>query len=300
MKSAKVVHNPKAGEQGLTKKELVDFVKSGGWECRYSSTKDKDWNEIHPETDFIIVAGGDGTVRKAASEILERKMVDKKLPIALLPMGTANNISKTLGIEGELSSIVQSWAEKNIKPFDVGKIEGIDCSFFLESLGAGVFPRLIKDMKAADKTGIENPAEEIKMALQMLYELVLSYEAKDGKINIDGSLHSSKYLMVEIMNTRSVGPNLLIAADADPGDGELDIILVPEEKRNELAIYVLGLIREESPVFPILSLKGKEVDLEWDSTHLHADDQLIKVEKNTKVRIRLESGLLDFLVPANR
>lgn len=297
MKAAKVVHNPKAGEKGLSKKELVEIIEAGGWECRYSSTKDKDWNEIHPETDFIIVAGGDGTVRKAVEQILERKVLDKKLPIALLPMGTANNIAKTLGIEGELTDIMKSWENKIIQQFDIGKIEGLKEPFFLESLGAGVFPRLIKEMQAADKSAVANPTEEIKMAQQILHNIVLSYEAKYCKIEIDGAFHSGKFLMMQVMNTRSVGPNLLVAPDANPGDGQFEVILVPEEKRNELAGYVLALINGETPTFPVQPIQGTEISLEWDSTHLHVDDNIVKIEKSTPVKIHLQSGVLEFLVP---
>jgi diacylglycerol kinase family enzyme len=108
----------------------------------------KDWEKIETSAvDFIVVAGGDGTVRKLAHELLDRRLIDKKLPIALLPLGTANNIAKTLGKKGEPEEIIQGWKEHEIKKFDVGRIEGIKKhKFFIERYGYGVFPRLMKEM----------------------------------------------------------------------------------------------------------------------------------------------------------
>ena len=106
MKIAKVLHNPNAGDGENSDKDLITALEAEGYKCSYLSTKEKgwekkDWDKIESEDiDFVIVAGGDGTVRKLAGELLDRKLIDKKLPIALLPFGTANNIARTLGIAG--------------------------------------------------------------------------------------------------------------------------------------------------------------------------------------------------------
>lgn len=301
MKAAKLVHNPKAGEKGLSKKELIEAVESEGWECRYSSTKEKGWDEIHPEIDFIIVAGGDGTVRKAAGQILNRKVLDKKLPMALLPMGTANNIAGTLGITGTVPEIIKTWAGKNVKQMDVGKLEGLlDYPFFIESIGTGVFPRLIKEMGETDLSAVQSPEEEIKLAQQKLHSIIHSYDAKYCKLEIDGAFHSGKYIMLEIMNTSSIGPQLLIAPNADPGDGHFDVVLVTEEQRNELGNYVLSLINGETIAFPFETITGKSISMEWDSAQIHVDDTLVKVEKNHPIKIDMHAGALEFLVSGNK
>jgi diacylglycerol kinase (ATP) len=43
----------------------------------------------------VVIAGGEGTVVKAISHLYERNM-----PIAILPLGSANNIAGSLGIRG--------------------------------------------------------------------------------------------------------------------------------------------------------------------------------------------------------
>ncbi|VDN01973.1 unnamed protein product [Thelazia callipaeda] len=53
------------------------------------------WVNLYPDVDCrIIVAGGDGTISLALDAISE---LHRKLPVAILPLGTGNDLSRTLG-----------------------------------------------------------------------------------------------------------------------------------------------------------------------------------------------------------
>ena len=307
MKVAKVLHNPGAGDGENSDKELVAAIEAEGYKCSYLSTKKKgwekmDWEKIESrEVDFIVVAGGDGTVRKLAHELLERRLIDKKLPIALLPLGTANNIAKTLGIKGEPEEIIQGWKQHQIKKYDVGRIEGIKKhKFFIESYGYGVFPRLMKEMKKLDKSMFESTEQKIKTALQLLYQIITNYKTKLCKLKIDDKDYTGKFLLVEIMNTSSIGPNLHLAPFADPGDEFFEVILITENQREEFASYVKGKLdgKDEAPFFT--AFKAKKLQMFWDGTALHADDEHILLDEPADVKIEVQSGLLDFLIPVQK
>ena len=71
MKKIHLLHNPGAGAAAYDKKHLIDMIESAGYNCSYSSTKKEGWCDIvNLHSDFIAVAGGDGTVRKLARELL--------------------------------------------------------------------------------------------------------------------------------------------------------------------------------------------------------------------------------------
>src|SRR5437762_678242 len=157
MKRITLVHNPTAGDEEHSKKELKNLIEENGFECRYLSTKEKDWKEIKSNTDILMIAGGDGTVRKVTKELLKKKLLEHIWPIALLPVGTANNIAKALGVDGSSEEIISSLRHAEPKKFDVGKVTNIeDEEFFLESLGYGIFPYLMKEMKNIE-TGSDEP-----------------------------------------------------------------------------------------------------------------------------------------------
>lgn len=298
MKVSTLLHNPGAGEEKYDREQLTAIIESLGFKCRYSSTKKKDWNEIEEDTDFVIIAGGDGTVRKVIKKLLNKKILRKRLPIALLPLGTANNISKTLGIAGEPQELGKTWKEKNIKKFDVGFIEGFpETNFFLEGLGYGIFPLLMKKMKEQDEQAFLSLDDEIKYSLQILHDSVLTYKAEHLQLEVDRIDYSGKYLMAEIMNIRSIGPNLQLAPQADPGDGELEVILVPESQREELATYIKNKLNGIEDPFAFKPIKAKTVRMHCNNSHVHIDDEMIWIDDPVEINIELFDGLLKFFVP---
>lgn len=302
MKFAKLLHNPKAGEGEHTKEELISILKEAGYECRYSSTKEKWWENLESEEiDFLAVAGGDGTIRNVAAKLLKRKLLEKKLPVGLLPLGTANNIAITLGIDSDLKKNVAAWKEGRLKKFDAGRIFGIeDPAFFVESIGFGIFPVLMQEMEKHKKALGKNPEKSVKKAWELLYDITLSQKPKFCKISIDGNDCSGEFLMAEVMNTRSIGPNLSLAPMADPGDGIFNVVLISESQREQLAAYVTGKLggRDETPLFNIMD--AKNLQILWDGTELHADDEVIQLEKPAEIKIELLEGVLQFLNPVRK
>jgi diacylglycerol kinase (ATP) len=295
MKSANLLHNPNAGGGDFSRKRLMSLIRSAGFDCSYSSTKDKGWEKIEAnDGDFIVLAGGDGTIRKVAG-----KLLDKNLPIGVLPLGTANNIAKTLGLHPDnmtIEDIVEAWSDKQIKKFDVGRLQGIKkTKFFLEGVGYGVFPRLMKEMEKLAKKS--KPEKQMKTALEVLHDIILTSKAKFCKVEIDGADHSGNFLLAEVMNTQSIGPNLNLAPFADPGDGELEVVLIAERQRQDFADYVLNKIngKEAPPIFNIL--KAKNLKIFWEGRLLHVDDQIVQLKEPAEVVIKLQEGVLKFLVP---
>lgn len=294
MKVAKLLHNPKAGEGEYTHKKLARLINRAGYDCSYSSTKKEGWDKIKTsESDIIVVAGGDGTVRKVA-----RVVLDKQMPLALLPLGTANNIAKTLGISGKPEEVIETWDNGILKPFDVGRIYGLkkEAGFFLEGIGYGVFPRLMKEMKKKKHDLPESPEENLRIAWETLHDIILSSKARYCKISLDGADYSGKFLLAEVMNTQSIGPNLNLTPVGDPSDGEFEVILVSERQRDEFAAYIHNKLHgiEQPPIFNIL--KAKNLELYWEGRLLHIDDEIIQLKKSKEVRIKMQEGLLKFLV----
>ena len=298
MKLAQLLHNPGAGDEEHGKEDLISLIKENGFDCRYSSTKKNILKNLDPEIDFLIVAGGDGTLRSVAKELVERKIMEKIWPIGLLPLGTANNIAKTLELKGETQDLIKAWHQEKFKNFDIGRIDDFEqAHFFLESFGFGVFPYLMMQMKKLGKEKIEDADEKIKVALQVLHEIILSYDAKDCQLAIDGRNHSGRYLLAEIMNTKSIGPNLFLAPEADPGDGLLNVIIIPEADREKFASYVIGKLNNKEEAYNFFELKGKKVNISWEGTHVHVDDEVVKLKKKKEMKVELKENLLRFLVP---
>src|SRR6188508_1016127 len=87
-----------------------------------------------PPAELAVAAGGDGTVAAAA-----RALAGTQVPLAVLPIGTANNVAFTLGVEGSDERIAAGWHTARPRPFDLGLLHGAWGSRrFIEGVGGGL------------------------------------------------------------------------------------------------------------------------------------------------------------------
>jgi diacylglycerol kinase (ATP) len=71
------------------------------------------------DVDFVAVGGGDGTLNAAALGVIERG-----LPLGVIPMGTANDLARTLGIPTDLDEAARIIAEGRTRRIDLGLVNG--------------------------------------------------------------------------------------------------------------------------------------------------------------------------------
>ncbi len=297
MAIVKLLHNPGAGPDDHERDDLTSLIEKAGHECRYSSTKSLFWKNLDKDLDFLVVGGGDGTVRRITSELLDRKVLDKTYPIALLPLGTANNIAKTLGITGETETIINSWNNVNIKKYDVGRIHEIKQEpFFLESFGYGLFPALMREMESSRNEELNTPEKKITAARSVLQQLTRDYAASPCSLEIDGKDASGKFLLVEIMNIKSIGPNLFLAPDADPGDGYFDVVVVREDERDKFLKFIDSRESVENGAVQFRTVRAKSIKIRWDGSDAHVDDKTIRLAAGKEICVDIKAGLLEFLV----
>src|SRR5687767_10718675 len=129
-----VVHNPSAGAVELDRTRLLALLVRAGYRPRYYSTKTEGWKQaLHDRAELIIAAGGDGTVAKVA-----RELVGRDVPLAVLPLGTANNIAASMGLGRDPAATVASWATATATPWDLARATGPwGTRSIVEAMGVG-------------------------------------------------------------------------------------------------------------------------------------------------------------------
>jgi len=290
-----LIYNPNAGEGVQPQlRELVDLIHAAGHEVLCRSSKDPRFvSALADPADLVAVAGGDGTVVKVV-----RRLRGKKTAIALLPLGTANNISAALGLKApDLETQIQEWSQGRTVAMDVGVARGPrGARTFLESVGAGLMPRLMSDHHDSDGSA----ADRLARAVERARRIARRAAAVDVHADLDGQDVSGRYVLFEAMNIGWVGPNLNLV-DADPADGVFDLVRVHESERSMLVDWLAGQAQGAADANPFPRLRGRTLRIEQADFGIHVDDEIWTPERTRKpAQATVEVSLRDtvcFRVP---
>ena len=266
---ALLIHNPKAGDRKHGKKQLMRSLKKNGLQAFYQSVKERGWEKAFKKpVDLVIAAGGDGTVHKAAWQLIETG-----IPLAILPLGTANNLARSLGFTESVDEILQSLHCGKSQPFDVGVARsGSQINYFLEAAGGGLFADYFPAAKA-NETKETSPEEELKAHLSLLRDLAVNYRAGPWKMSIDGKDTSDRYILWGVMNIRSAGPGLHLAPTARTADGRLDFVAVRERERKVFIKHVDAHLAGRKERIPLSLRKFRELKITSLSGAMHLDGE---------------------------
>jgi diacylglycerol kinase (ATP) len=162
------------------------------------------------QVDLVIIGGGDGTLNAAIAALVETH-----LPLGILPMGTANDLARTLGIPATLPEACQIIAAGKTQLIDLGWVNG-QYFFNVASLGLSVqiTRGLTRDVKR--RWGV------FAYAITALKAL---WNSQPFWAEIQGGDRSEKVKTVQIAvgNGRFYGGGMAVAADAAIDDQRLDL-----------------------------------------------------------------------------
>lgn len=173
-----------------------------------------------PGAGLLILAGGDGTVHKAAEHAIRHRV-----PIYHLPCGNENLLAREFGMSCEAGRLVRAVSGGNIIQVDVGHAcePGAGASLFVLmcSLGpdAGVIERLTSSrIKANGHSAYLGPVfrELLRPRLPML------------RVRVDGrSMVNGERGLLVVANCRQYGFRVDPAHLASMTDGRLDAVFMP-------------------------------------------------------------------------
>ena len=294
-----LMHNPTAGEEEHSREALVAALEDAGHEVRYQATGEDGWRAALDEpTELVVAAGGDGTVRRVFLALRGRGLL-----ATLIPLGSANNIARTLGLaDRDAASLARGWAAASRRLFDIGTLRSVrDEVHFVESVGGGLFAELLvrAERAAEDPSGAEREDHGLSLLASVLAEI----PARRWGLSLDGIDVSGDYIAVEVMNIREIGPNLGIAAGAAPGDGIVDVVLIGAEHRAGLQEVVRARLDDRPAAEPSLRVaRGRSLDIDPPpGAPLHVDDALWEGPPSPnpgRAAVRIGRDRLDLIVPA--
>ena len=241
--------------------------------------------------DTIVAVGGDGTVRTFAQTLLQFGLAER-LTLGILPLGTANNVARSLTIPFDLDAAMQVLATGAERRIDAGLLNG---EYFLEAAGVGLFA------DAMQSFGREEPRPwQIGRLLRVLGPLFWNANARTLQITLDGRRELDEAIMIAVANGPYLGEGVALAPGAALSDGLFDVILVGAVSRGQLATFAHAVLRGTHLDLPFVrrdqaqSAEIRRVHHTHHALPVHADDH---IAARTPVVISLVPNALRVLAP---
>jgi diacylglycerol kinase (ATP) len=204
-------------------RRLVDKARADGVEC-------------------LAVMGGDGTLNEVAQAYLdgEGKPLDGP-DLAVIPAGTGGDFRKTFGLMGGIEEAVGRLSTAKPRPMDLGALtltaddgSSVSRAFInITSFGIGGL---------TDRIVNQSPKWMGGRAAFFVGTLraMIAYKNAPVSVRVDGrTILEGPIFNVAIANGQYFGGGMKIAPDADPGDGQFDVVAMGDLT----ALQSIGLSR---------------------------------------------------------
>jgi diacylglycerol kinase (ATP) len=162
------------------------------------------------QVDLVILAGGDGTMNAAADALIERE-----LPLGILPTGTANDLARTLAIPVDLAEAAGTIVGGREHRIDLGRVNG---KHFFNAASVGLAAEITRHHTVERKRRLG--LLSYLLSLRDAWRTTRSFRAR---LRYDGRSLRLRALQVTIGNGRHYGGSMTVTADASIDDGRLDI-----------------------------------------------------------------------------
>jgi diacylglycerol kinase (ATP) len=232
-RSVGVIWNPAKTTRGDLESGLSDAIASARTEpeIRWFETTVDDAGQgvasqaIEAGADLLVAAGGDGTVRAVAERLAES---GAGVELGIVPLGTGNLLARNLGVPlGDVAAACTRALGSEARAIDLGWLEidlagGTERYAFAVMAGFGLDAHMITetDEDLKDEVGWLAYVESMGRALSASETLDVGI-AVDDRPQSRETVHT---LLVGNCGTLQGGIGLL--PDADPADGELDLLVL--------------------------------------------------------------------------
>jgi YegS/Rv2252/BmrU family lipid kinase len=217
----------------------------------------------------LVLAGGDGSVHLMVATLHGRSELSADDPIGLLPLGTGNDLARTLGIPLDAEAAAAALLAGRPRPLDliVDDASGVVVNVVHLGIGAQA-----AEQASALKDKIGKAAYAVGSAVAGVRE-----QGWTLRVEVDGAVvHDSEpVLMVGVCNGRTIGGGAEIAPDAELDDGQLDVVVATST--GPLARLGFGVAMrsgEHVEREDVQTFRGREVTVSGEAFPANADGEL--------------------------
>lgn len=211
--------------------------------------------------DLLLVCGGDGTLNEVVTALMEKQVHD--LTVAYIPLGTTNDLAKSLDIPIKDISVTKRLLQSKAKVIDIGKINNERYFCYVAAFG------VITDVSYKTSQKAKNKYGRLAYYINALKKLIRIPKYK-VKISFDDEELEGEFIYGSITNSESIaGFKWFNRNEIDLRDGKFECIFIRKPKK------LSGYFR--------LLEAFKQKDYSWNRDIVYIQTSNIKIEINEKV-----------------
>jgi len=290
-----VIINPASGKPYPILRTLNDVLTPAGieWEVRLThrpgDARALAQAAVQNGAQALAVYGGDGTVMEAASGLAA---LGSRLPLLILPGGTANVMSVELGLPTDPVLACQLLAQPETSALRAVDMIRYRDQFFWLRLGTGLEAQMVAgaDRSLKDVLGVLAYGVSFMQALNT--PLTARY-----RLTLDGEALESEGVACLIANSAHFGASgLSLAPHVDVSDGWLDVFVIRNSDLSSLWALATSMMTGESDYATLLRWTARTITLEADPPlTVQGDGELIGP---TPLTVQIAPGAVNVIVPA--
>ena len=183
--------------------------------------------------DGVVVAGGDGSVNTIIKTVINNNL---DIPVGVLPTGTCNDFSRSLGMPTDILRCARLIAQGNVLKTDIGTInDGI----FINEVAGGV----LVNVSFSTDQNLKKMFGPLAYYINGLGELT-SIKPFDLTVTTKEQVYNEKALIFLVLNGSDMSGFTNVIKDAQMEDGMMDILIFkntnPLEITDSLLKFVSG------------------------------------------------------------
>lgn len=297
----KVIVNPNAGRRQLQKNlenilgklaleqgcSQIDIFRTVGFDCARKEAAKLEKGQY----DFVIGCGGDGTLNEVVNGLMAS---DSRIPLALLPAGTANDFGNYMRLPTDPVGFCQMIADFTLHEIDLGVANG---RYFVNVAAFGMFADIPYKTKNRDKSILGKLAYYLRGLSDIPEQL---FKTMDLYIEYGEEKQHKEGLLCIVSNSPTVGSMRRLLPRAKVDDGLLDMLLITKPERMALDAlfdtlingdpFSVGAIHQAQISEARFSVTdGKDIELDLDGEHCGT----------LPLHVKVAPKALQLLVPQN-
>jgi diacylglycerol kinase (ATP) len=306
LQNALLIHNPNAGNGGNGRRRLLDearrILSTGGIEVELAETTAPGHaTEIAQQAaregrQLVIACGGDGTLNEVVNGLASLSN-GHRVPLALLPGGTANILAKELDLPWDIPRAARRLVNAEVREIALGMATPLEQPsqkrYFLSVSGAGPDGMIVYSVDLGLKARVGVLAYWWQGACEVLRYTFPRFRVRAGDHQVEATL-------IIVGRTKNYGGPFKITDEADLFEDQFEVMALTTQSGLRYLSYLptlwMGNLRKEEDVH---FWKADSLVCE----PLHADPVHAQVDGEPLARLPVEFTIvpraLKLLVPRN-